>query len=573
MSDASCRLLTVLFDILDEEGLPHHDLLVGTSLDEETAHEESNWIQWDDLTVMLARAAVAVGSRDELQRRAGEKMFQTSAYQSLTKVVQVFAGPISLYKAQARWISRQLFTMVDWTCEVVGPNLVRMHLDIAAPHEPFPELAYMVGATMEGLPTIIGYPASDVHWEQHGRRLTFDIKVASSRSLASRFMRLVRAVFAPGALVRELEAQAAVMERNLVELREAREAAATASRLKSEFLSMISHELRTPLNGLLGTTDLLLDSPLADGNLDLVRANRASANRLNELICKMLDFTQLCADEIMLDRHLFDPVHVVEDVIRELAPTFRGRRIVVHLDGLEGTTVLGDPARLSQIVYALLDNAIKHSGSEVVEVQVARSQNAQHWRFEVTDNGVGMPDETIARVFQPLTQGETGLTRIDGTIGLGVAMSKRLIEAMEGSIVCDSQPGQGSAFRFSVRLPAHDQAPPATKRQAIAVLSADPVAQAQLHRVCAALGQQPVLATCTDDLADFARRTPSGIVVTDSPSHRTSLLFRWPQLQVISLPYVRTAGTLARQLPHDTPVPREQSTESLGPARARARGG
>jgi hypothetical protein len=187
------------------------------------------------------------------------------------------------------------------------------------------------------------------------------------------------------------------------------------------------------------------------------------------------------------------------------------------------------------------------------------------WRFELHDDGDGMSDDTLQRLFEPLTQGDSGLTRQDGGIGLGVAVARRLIEAMDGTVSCETELGVGTSFRFSVRLreTAHQGPPTAPLRGPVAIVAADEEDREQLATLVRALGGEPSYQTPTSDMLDgFADAHASGLVLTDDPKEKTRIGFRWRRLKVCLVPFLRTARELERLV-------RAEAPEAQDPLRVR----
>ena len=520
MSDASCRLVSVLFDMLDEVGVPHSALTDGSSMDPEMLRDERNWITWAQMCVLLRRTSVFVGGNDNLRSMCTRLLFQSSGNRSMTRLVQAFTGPKALYRAQARWISKQLFSMITWRYEDVGPGRLRMHLTYEAPYEVMPQLPFMVGATLVGLPTILGLPEAVVHAETEGRHVTFHVQVAASRSIFAKLKRTFRALFAPNSLVAELEEQARNLESRFVELREAQESAEQASRTKSQFLANISHELRTPLNGILGTAQLLSDQQLDPAQLGLIDTNRSSAEHLLSIIDRILEFTELGTEEITLEEAPFDPVEVVDEVVQALRPQLRAarNRLVVSAPDVSWT-VQGDRARVSRVLEALIDNATRFTEDGEIQVRVlAPGAGGKTWVFEVRDDGVGMDDDTLATVFAALTQGDNSMTRRHGGIGLGLSLAYRLVQAMGGTITCESTLGHGTHVWFSAPLEVVGQhpAPGLARPPEVALACTNGAVRDLMAELLTRGGVNHKVFMVDDPLGAFAAGDGARVVLTDS---------------------------------------------------------
>jgi PAS domain S-box-containing protein len=260
--------------------------------------------------------------------------------------------------------------------------------------------------------------------------------------------------------LRELNADLEVrVASRTAELTAAREDAEQANRAKSAFLAAMSHEIRTPMNGVVGMIDVLEQSSLMSAQADIVKTVRESAYALLGIVDDVLDFSKIEAGHFQIDN---DPMSI-ERVLRGVCDTLdhlassKGVVLSLVIDPALPGRVMGDAARLRQVLLNLVGNAIKFSSSgmangsvEVRADEVRFGADRVSVQFAIADNGIGMGESTLARLFTPFTQADDSTTKRYGGTGLGLSISSRLVGLMGGAIAATSRPGLGS--RFAMRL-------------------------------------------------------------------------------------------------------------------------
>ncbi len=261
---------------------------------------------------------------------------------------------------------------------------------------------------------------------------------------------------------KQLQKNAETLKQKNKELVTARDQALAAVKTKSAFLSTMSHEIRTPLNGVIGMTDLIMDTTLDSHQREMIQTVKNSGEFLLNIINDILDFSKIEAGKLDLEAIDFDIRLVLDEVIDVLAG--KASQKSLELIGVVYANIpkqlRGDPGRIRQILFNLIGNAIKFTeqGEIVVRIELVDERaEVPVLQLSVTDTGIGIPSEAQDGLFQSFTQADSSTTRKFGGTGLGLAICKQLVTLMHGEIGVTSQEGQGSTFWFTIPM-AHSVA-------------------------------------------------------------------------------------------------------------------
>ena len=290
-----------------------------------------------------------------------------------------------------------------------------------------------------------------------------------------------------------LFAKAEQMRRLHREVKEQAHAAQIATRAKTQFLAAMSHELRTPLNGVIGTAELMLDSPLTLDQRESLHTIRSSADWLLSTVTGVLEFAKAETGQMVIQLGPYEPRAVIEELVRLMAPLAHQKslELLVEVDAVLPSMVTGDAFRVRQVVTQLLSNAIKFTERGSVRLEVRARDGGLE--FSVEDTGIGIAEADLPRIFEPFTQADDGPRRRFDGIGLGLTLAREVVSRLEGRLTGTSVVGKGSRFSFFV--PGRDAGPPDSIPAVLAgqtcrVVSRLPEGKASIERFVRALGAE-----------------------------------------------------------------------------------
>ncbi|HET6718817.1 MAG TPA: PAS domain S-box protein, partial [Rhodocyclaceae bacterium] len=403
--------------------------------------------------------------------------------------------------------------------EVVGRNI---NMLMPEPHHTAHD-SYLEKHVRTGEKKIIGIGREVEGRRKDGTLFPVDLAVSSYSIKGERFFT---------GILRDITERKRVTEA----LQSAMHGAEESSRAKSAFLAAMSHELRTPMNGVVGMIDVLCQTELDADQREMMGTARESAFSLLGVIDDVLDFSKIEAGKLELERVPVSLAKVVEGVCETLLPIAHKKQVelIVFCDPRLPGWVLADPVRLRQVLFNLAGNAVKFSGSEAGRTGrvfiradlLAATDERVKVSLQIADNGIGMDEAAVTRLFQPFTQAESSTTRRFGGTGLGLSICSRLVELMDGTIGVQSAPGEGSVFRVELDLPqvsgrAVQSLPFKLDDLEVVLLAGDTEMREILDRYLGDAGIHVLAARSADEAvrhadAAVADRSPLVIVIDDA---------------------------------------------------------
>ena len=237
----------------------------------------------------------------------------------------------------------------------------------------------------------------------------------------------------------------------------AEQKAAAASQAKTQFLTNMSHEIRTPINGIMGMTDLTLTTEVTSEQREYLEIVRASADSLLLIVKDIMDFSQMESGKLALNEEPFRLSRVISELEKTVVPRVGEKGLLLNIKAVPGVPdrVVGDPIRLRQVLLNLLDNGVKFTNQGNISLHIEPAEISDSnalLHFSVTDTGIGISDDKLQTIFEAFSQGDSTMTRRFGGAGLGLTISSRLAQMMNGNLWVESKLGAGSTFHFTALL-------------------------------------------------------------------------------------------------------------------------
>ena len=419
--------------------------------------EHAGWVVFEDIFLLVSchrsteemrtlaeRQASLETTNETIERTVRERTAELHKaelqYRHLVESAQAIVWRANAETTQFEFVSRVAETILGYPVEqwTAGPAFWRAHI--------YPD----------------DLARAETWWREAARagsRSECEYRMVANDGRVIWLRNIVQAIVAPGhateivGVMIDSTSQKRVEE----ELMRATAEAEAASRAKSEFLANMSHEIRTPINGVLGMTELALETDLSPTQREYLELVKTSGDSLLAVINDILDFSKIEAGKLELDSEPFRLRQTVEGILKTMAVAAhqKGLELTCHVPSELPDALIGDAGRLGQVVINLVGNAIKFTAEGEVNLSLemeSRSGESLVLRFTIADTGIGISAESLKRIFAPFTQADGSTTRRYGGTGLGLTITSRLVAMMGGQIWCESEHGKGSAFYFTARL-------------------------------------------------------------------------------------------------------------------------
>ncbi len=452
-------------------------------------------ISWEEFCLLSQRFGVLIGGEEAL-RSIGHTIIKSPVFAREGSVMQLVASPRLLFWGNMRWGGPSLFSNITNTFEDLGHDQVRLTLEIPANMPDCPELFMLNLGFFEAMPRMLGLSKAMVELERTDHRGVYTVNMPPSMTLWNRIKQAFGVIFNARMVFEEMANQQMTLKRRYQELERAhakapeerlsavtaRNVAEQALMVKSEFLATMSHEIRTPLNGVIGMTEVLMTTNLDAPQREFSQIIRSSGTTLLTLVNDILDFSRIESGRLDFEIIDFSTETLMEEVLDMLAESAqrKGLELCSIADPEVPICVGGDPNRIRQILTNLVNNAIKftHTGEVVIRTLLEREDGSDCWlRFEVSDTGIGVPQEARSQLFEPFTQADSATTRKFGGTGLGLAICNGIVSLMGGTMGLESSTGEDgkpSGTTFYVTLPLK-------RRSAVNIAQGAAVTLEELH--------------------------------------------------------------------------------------------
>jgi PAS domain S-box-containing protein len=396
--------------------------------------------RWLQISVVQLKDGVAVTFMDISERKENERELQKL---SLVASRTSNAVIITNAKEEIEWVNESFTKISGYTLEEVQGKLPSSFLQGAGTDQ---QTLDRVRAKIEAQQT---FSEEVLNYHKNGTPYWISMSITPILDKLGHVSRFI-----------SVESDITQRIKTDQELKAAKEAAEAATRAKSEFLATMSHEIRTPMNAVIGLTSLLVETDLTKSQRDYVETVRISGDNLLTIINDILDYSKIEAGKLELEQQAFclqERIEVILDLLKERGQR-KGLRLSLEIDPAVPAYLISDPTRIGQILMNLIGNAIKFTESGGVSLSVSlhkteeTGQIQKYLYFEVRDTGIGIPPEKLDRLFQSFSQVDASTTRKYGGTGLGLVISKNLINLMDGKIWVKSETGKGSRFCFLLPL-------------------------------------------------------------------------------------------------------------------------